>query len=107
MENSKCGELDAGNSIFSHLESVLISEFSADIAEFPASGQLESVLVSEFSADIAEFPASGQLESVLVSEFSADIAEFSEAGNSKFGELEAGNSKRRTRYLPISFKVRL
>ena len=74
-------ELDAGNSIFTHLESVLISEFSADIAEFPASGQLESVLVSEFSADIAEF---------------------SEAGNSKFGELEAGNSKRRTRYLPFS-----
>ena len=90
--------------ILGELEIVHAFEFSADIAELPASGQLESVLISKFSADIAEFPASGQLESVSVSEFSAYIVEFSEAGNSKFGELEAGNSKRRTRYLPISSK---
>ena len=44
---------------------------------------------------MAEFSASGELGSIKV-------AEFSEAGNSKIGELEAGNSKRRTRYIPIS-----
>ena len=44
----------------------------------------------------AEFSASGELGSIKV-------AEFSEAGNSKIGELEAGNSKRRTRYIPISW----
>ena len=44
---------------------------------------------------IIEFPAVGKLDARNATEFSA-------AGNSKIGELEAGNSKRRTRKLPAS-----
>ena len=82
---------------------VKVAEFSADVSEFSASGQLESDKVAEFSADVSEFSASGQLESDKVAEFSDVFAKFSDAGNSKIGELDAGNSKRRTRYLPISY----
>ena len=74
------------------------------IAEFSACGQLGTDKVAELSADVSEFSASGQLESDRVVELSATFSEFSDAGNSKIGELDAGNLKRGTRYLPISGK---
>ena len=59
--------------------------------------------MSEVSAIIAEFSAGGQLGRLQMSKFSAIITEFSPAENSKIGEIEAGNSTQRPRYLPISF----
>ena len=61
-------------------------------------GQLESVKKSELSAG-------GELESVGGKLELDQAFEFSASGNSKFGELEAGNSKRGTRYLPISTMI--
>ena len=77
------------------LEAIKVSEFAASGKLGCVSGQLETVKVSEFAASGQLCLLSGQLESLKGSEFS-------ESGNSKFGELEAGNSKRGTRYLPIS-----
>ena len=86
----------------SKIENLLLSGElgSFRLTKFSASGQLSLIKVAEFSA-------SGELGSIKVAEFSASgelgpikVAEFSEAENSKIGELEAGNSKRRTRYIP-------
>ena len=51
---------------------------------------------------VAEFSAGGQLESSSGQLGLTYVSEFPDAGNSKIGELEAENSMRGTRYLPIS-----